>query len=1023
MRSAMTTAAALLVATSATMSSDQMNPAPAAGGKGFIVQPNDPGQPDLTPQAGTLLLRAGTVHTGDHLDVLADMDMVDAFDRDHRYVVQLDAPMTPERREQLEAAGIQLGEYIPTYAYMADLAEADPHELQAAVAGQGALSFIDWIGEWQDEWKLDPEIGLRTYETEERQAMAEQNQIALTITLFRGASQRDTVLALNDLGATVHWVQSVGEANIISVTMNRDLVNDLTALVDVQYVEEAWEITPRNNEARWVVQSNIPGVLPLHDNGLRGEGQIVGIMDSRLNVNHCSFVDPNNPIGPNHRKILAYNTSQGSSTHGTHVGGTVVGDAGSFSNTRGMAYLSRLVFHLWPSFNETAIYNRFELHHNQGARLHTNSWGDDGTTAYNGLARGIDRFLWDYEESLALWAVTNTSTLKNPENAKNQLAVGATSKAPSQDSHCTGGSGPTSDGRRKPEIYAPGCNTVSSNGSGCGTTSLSGTSMACPAVAGIGLLVREYFMEGYYPTGTPDPGTAFTPSGALIKATLLNSAVDMANVSAYPGNVQGWGRLLADNSLYFIGDDRGLIVFDVYNDDGLSTGQVIEEPIQVVGSNEKLKVTMAFTDYPGAAGTSFAAVNDLDLEVISPTGTTYRGNVFSGGVSVPGGNKDDRNNVEQVHVSNPTPGEWTVRVIAAAVNQETQGYSIAISGDVAVEEPPLTISLPDGPPQLLDPGVSESFTVRISPGQEEIEPGSETLYYRTDGGSFQSAALSHDTGDYYTATLPGMLCSDNPEFYVSAEGDGGTVRTSPPNAPTNVYTAAIGEIVQNEVLYQNFESGVPSGWTATGLWHTTSACAVGDNCDGDQWAYYGQSSTCNYETGGANEGEMVSSNITLPEPPPGGSITLEFCYSLETENSSTWDIATFSIPGTSISQQLNESPGSWTSYSTDLTAHAGETVNLRWHFDTVDGVLNDFHGWQVDAVTITASGLVCEDPTIECPEDLDGSGTVDSEDLFILLAAWGPCGNPNDCPEDLNSDGVVNAEDLFELLGAWGDCP
>ncbi|NIP86544.1 MAG: hypothetical protein GTO03_13640, partial [Planctomycetales bacterium] len=64
-------------------------------------------------------------------------------------------------------------------------------------------------------------------------------------------------------------------------------------------------------------------------------------------------------------------------------------------------------------------------------------------------------------------------------------------------------------------------------------------------------------------------------------------------------------------------------------------------------------------------GSGFAAVNDLDLEVESPGGEVYKGNVFSGGVSVTGGSKDDRNNVEQVHLDSPELGIWRVRVWAA----------------------------------------------------------------------------------------------------------------------------------------------------------------------------------------------------------------------------------------------------------------------------------------------------------------------------------------------------------------------
>jgi hypothetical protein len=47
--------------------------------------------------------------------------------------------------------------------------------------------------------------------------------------------------------------------------------------------------------------------------------------------------------------------------------------------------------------------------------------------------------------------------------------------------------------------------------------------------------------------------------------------------------------------------------------------------------------------------------------------------------------------------------------------------------------------------------------------------------------------------------------------------------------------------------------------------------------------------------------------------------------------------------------------------------------------------------------------------------DLDGNGTVDVNDLLILLGAWGTAG-----PGDLNEDGTVAVEDLLLLLAAWG---
>jgi len=58
-----------------------------------------------------------------------------------------------------------------------------------------------------------------------------------------------------------------------------------------------------------------------------------------------------------------------------------------------------------------------------------------------------------------------------------------------------------------------------------------------------------------------------------------------------------------------------------------------------------------------------------------------------------------------------------------------------------------------------------------------------------------------------------------------------------------------------------------------------------------------------------------------------------------------------------------------------------------------------------------------------CDEDLDGNGVVDSNDLGILLAAWGNCPPaPSECPSDLNGDGEVGSKDLGILVAAYGIC-
>jgi hypothetical protein len=104
-----------------------------------------------------------------------------------------------------------------------------------------------------------------------------------------------------------------------------------------------------------------------------------------------------------------------------------------------------------------------------------------------------------------------------------------------------------------------------------------------------------------------------------------------------------------------------------------------------------LKITLAYTDVPGFPPAIPALVNDLDLEVISPSGLVYRGNQFIDGESVPGAaGADSINNVEGVHVELPERGEYIVRVIGRRVLEDArrdttpvdQDFALVFSGDV-----------------------------------------------------------------------------------------------------------------------------------------------------------------------------------------------------------------------------------------------------------------------------------------------------------------------------------------------------
>src|SRR5262249_31686398 len=119
----------------------------------------------------------------------------------------------------------------------------------------------------------------------------------------------------------------------------------------------------------------------------------------------------------------------------------------------------------------------------------------------------------------------------------------------------------------------------------------------------------------------------------------------------------------------------------------------------------------------------------------------------------------------------------------------------------------------------------------------------------------------------------------------------------------------------------------------------------------------------NYNVGNT-AGTITSGPITLPNNPGVG---LAFNYVLQTEgNNPTFDLASVQVSNnggatfTTIASSANSAQlplsSVWRNASFSLAAFAGQTVLIRFSFDTVDSVLNNFEGWYVDDVQLTAPG-------------------------------------------------------------------
>jgi hypothetical protein len=350
-----------------------------------------------------------------------------------------------------------------------------------------------------------------------------------------------------------------------------------------------------------------------------------------------------------------------------------------------------------------------------GSYVHSNSWGSR-VNEYDLEAMMIDKFMWENPDFLVLFPTGNEGLVGpgSPSTAKSIVSVGWTNTAPSQDNINSGSSkGPTVDGRRSPTLVAPGITTTSvSTGDPNDDiftdmeTSTQGGSYSVQAVGGAAAMIRDYFAKGFYPNGAALAGNSIMPSAALVKAMLMNSCemvtglfADQKNELRYPNNSQGWGRPLLDGVLYFAGDSRKTLVID--NEYGVNTGEVAEYEFNVLTNTLPIEFSLAWSDYPAAAGTIPAIVNNLNLQVEAPNGTTYWGNRFAStppspsqwnqrGYSLPGGAPDLVNTDEGINITagNPfvdnwvTPGVWKARIIAQNVPVGPQPFGLVVTGDL-----------------------------------------------------------------------------------------------------------------------------------------------------------------------------------------------------------------------------------------------------------------------------------------------------------------------------------------------------
>lgn len=417
----------------------------------------------------------------------------------------------------------------------------------------------------------------------------------------------------------------------------------------------------------------------------------------------------------------------------------------------------------------------YQQAYSAGARIHSDSWGSAAAGAYTADAENTDAFVWAHRDMTIVFSAGNdgvdadadgridAGSVGSPATGKNVIAVGASENdrfgnwpcdttlsyttcaeqggqntiftygatwpdafpaPPLRDDPSAGNAeqmaafssrGPTSDGRIKPDVVAPGTWTLSGysdlyqqqydaapnaqtgrfqyDGWGAPVDSvhkyLGGTSMAAPLVAGGAAVVRDFYQKAH----------GLQASAALVKATLVNTAVDLLdenndgaldNAFPIPNVHEGWGRVdlaTATNGRQRFSDEAA----------PLATGATATFTFPVVEPGRPFKATLVWTDYPSSPTAAANLVNDLDLTVVGPDGTTYLGNAFSSGWSAVGGSPDRVNNVENVFIPAATSGTWTVLVSGYNVPMGPQSFALVVGDGPASDRLPVVrVSVDDG---------------------------------------------------------------------------------------------------------------------------------------------------------------------------------------------------------------------------------------------------------------------------------------------------------------------------------------
>lgn len=594
-------------------------------------------------------------------------------------LIQLVGPTRDEWLQQLTANGWQILQYYPHYTYL--VWTNNPNN------SLDSLDFVRWSGLFHPAYKLS--ANLRQYPT------AHDGRIHnLSVLFYNDGQLPQTLAAIQQFGGTIKQYHPAQPDRLFYQAI---IALPPTAIEVIAQLSTVWWLdysspTPQLDDelSNQILAGNYQEGVPyvgyqdwLNEVGYTGNGVVWAVIDTGTDYDHPDLATQivGGQTFPNTCDEAAEEPGSDcpNGGHGTHIAGIITGNASTdMTDEDGFLYglgvapqasifsINSLSSPTWPPLGGWQENSKYAVL--AGAIGGNNSWttGEGTHHGYQTSERIHDLIVRDgnfdtdtiADPFIEVFSVGNADSagITAPKEGKNLIVVAST------DSYRLEGEGnidqisdfsswgPAEDGRWVPTISAPGniiLSTRNETGGLCAssvpnTDSLyagcAGTSMSAAHVSGALALITEWWRTNHL---------SANPSPAMAKALLVNGAVDIGQPNI-PNRYEGWGRVNLSNVitpsapvLYY--DQQQLLA---------GTGDQWQLIVTIADPNQPLKVTLAWTDAPGAVASNPALVNNLDLMVTTGP-LTYHGNRFIGGWSVPWGSADSINNLENVFITNP----------------------------------------------------------------------------------------------------------------------------------------------------------------------------------------------------------------------------------------------------------------------------------------------------------------------------------------------------------------------------------